>query len=58
MTRKFLGMLCLSVFVLALVGCGSSSTGSAEDECTKDPNAIGCKPDDGADDVLTDGVEP
>ena len=60
MTRKFFGMLFLMLFVLSVVGCGSSSTGSEDDECTKDPNAPGCeiKTDDGANDVLTDGVEP
>lgn len=59
MARKFLGMLCLAIFALSLIGCGSSSTNSEEDECTKDPNAIGCNVDDPEeDDVLTDGQEP
>ena len=58
MVRKFLGMLCLSIFALSLIGCGSSSTSSEEDECAKDPNAIGCTVDEPEEDVLTDGEEP
>ena len=57
MIRKFLGMLCLSAFVMAVFGCGSSSSGSDDDECTKDPESVNCKVEK-TDDVLTDGVEP
>ena len=60
MVRKFFGMLALTVFVLSIVGCGSSSKGTSSDECTEDPNAPGCdiKLEDGSNDVLTDGQEP
>ena len=57
MIRKFLGLLCLSAFVMAAIGCGSSSSGSDDDECTKDPESVNCKVEN-TDDVLTDGVEP
>ena len=43
MIRKFIGMLCLSAFVMVVIGCGSSSSGSDDDECTKDPEAVNCK---------------
>ena len=57
MMRKFLGMLFLSAFVMAVIGCGSSSSGADDDECTKDPESVNCKVEK-TDDVLTDGVEP
>ena len=57
MIRKFFFFFCLSAFVMAAIGCGSSSSGSDDDECTKDPESVNCKVEN-TDDVLTDGVEP
>ncbi|WP_298767632.1 hypothetical protein [uncultured Fibrobacter sp.] len=52
MVRKFLGMLCLSAFVMSVIGCGSSSSGSDDDECTKDPNSPNCIQEDPAEDPV------
>lgn len=59
MIRKIVGFVSIMALALAFAGCGGSSTGSSEDECTKDPNALGCdvNQNDGLD-VLTDGTEP
>ena len=52
MIRKFLGMLCLSAFVMSVIGCGSSSSGTDDDECTNDPESANCKVED-----VDDGIE-
>ena len=54
MFRKFLGMTAIMAFAAALIGCGSSSTSSSDDECTKDPESINCKT---LDDSATQQVE-
>ena len=57
MIRKLVGFASMIALALAFAGCGSSSTNSEEDECTKDPESVNCKVE-APDDVLTDGVEP
>ena len=57
MIRKLVGFASMMALALAFAGCGSSSTNSEEDECTKDPESVNCKVEK-TDDVLTDGVEP
>jgi predicted component of type VI protein secretion system len=57
MIRKLVGFASMMALALAFAGCGSSSTNSEEDECTKDPESVNCKVE-APDDVLTDGVEP
>ena len=57
MIRKLVGFASIVTLAFAFTACGSSSTNSEEDECTKDPESVNCKVE-APDDVLTDGVEP
>lgn len=52
MVKRFLGMLSLTAFVLSVMGCGSSSTSEANDECAKDPTAPTCIQEDPAEDPV------
>ena len=52
MTRKFFGLVAAAALVSVLVGCGSSSTSSEDDECTKHPDSEMCQDLDDGDDVI------
>ena len=54
MIRRFLGMLLVAVFALAVVGCGSSSSDAEDDECAENPSAPICQ---GIDEDATQIVE-
>lgn len=52
MMQKFFGFAAVVAFVFVLVGCGSSSTNSEDDECTKHPDSEMCQDLDDGDDVI------
>ena len=52
MIRKLVGFASIVTLVFAFTACGSSSTSSEDDECTKHPDSEMCQDLDDGDDVI------
>ena len=52
MIRKFVGFASIVTLAFAFTACGSSSTSSEDDECTKHPDSEMCQDLDDGDDVI------
>ncbi len=52
MIRKLVGFASIVTLAFAFTACGSSSTSSEDDECTKHPDSEMCQDLDDGDDVI------
>ena len=52
MIRKLVGFASIVTLAFAFTACGSSSTSSEDDECTKHPDSEMCQEVDEGDDVI------
>ena len=52
MIRKLVGFASIVTLAFAFTACGSSSTRSEDDECTKHPDSEMCQDLDDGDDVI------